>query len=83
MYLNKFIKDFHMCYTNPTKYYDLYSDIITTANVGSPSGEHTIDIKDDIVAMHLSFDTDKFTIKKFIVYFPEKVSQCAPLTNLL
>jgi hypothetical protein len=62
-----------MCYTNPTFYYDLYSDLITTISVKYPPEAHTTNIQDGMVAMHLSFDTDKFTIKKLSVAFPEKL----------
>jgi hypothetical protein len=61
-------------YANSTKYYYLYSDLITTIIVAPPN-THTIDIHDDLVAIQLSFDTDKFTINKFLVSFPEKFPQ--------
>jgi hypothetical protein len=84
MYINKGIKDLDMYYTNPTVYYDLYSDLITTTTIiGYPSNAHIVGIQDDLVAMYLFFHTDKFTINTFLVSFPEKFPQCSPFDKTL
>jgi hypothetical protein len=48
MYLNKGIKYLHMCYTNPTVFYDIYSDPLTTTRIRYSPEAHT-DIQDGMI----------------------------------
>jgi hypothetical protein len=75
-YINKVINDLLICYTNPTFYCDIYYDLITTNSAGYSPESYTIDAKEDLVAMYLPFDQDKFTINNFLVAFPDKFPKC-------